>query len=171
MFEMSIEAVSKDSLVEKVKIELSKLGFRIVSEDLSRPWGAFLVIDPAQIKEFKHLFFKEVNLEFLNKLSFSPKILMVAPNQKLSWQYHHRRSELWKLVAGEAAIARSLTDEEKIPENMVLGEVVKLSQGERHRLIGLEKWGVVAEIWVHTDPTNPSDESDIVRLQDDYSRA
>jgi hypothetical protein len=53
---------------------------------------------------------------------------------------------------------------------MVLGEVVSLARGERHRLIGTDNWGVVAEIWIHTEPENPSDESDIIRLQDDYSR-
>jgi hypothetical protein len=37
-------------------------------------------------------------------------------------------------------------------------------------LIGLDDWGIVAEIWQHTDESNPSDEDDIVRLQDDYSR-
>jgi hypothetical protein len=37
-------------------------------------------------------------------------------------------------------------------------------------LIGLEGWGVVAEFWQHTDPDYPSDEDDIVRVQDDYSR-
>jgi hypothetical protein len=45
-----------------------------------------------------------------------------------------------------------------------------LKKGERHRLIGFETWGVVAEFWQHTDPTNPSNEEDIIRLQDDYSR-
>ena len=53
---------------------------------------------------------------------------------------------------------------------MVTHEVVSLQQGERHRLIGTQGWGVVAEIWMHTDPNHPSDEADIVRLQDDYSR-
>lgn len=37
--------------------------------------------------------------------------------------------------------------------------------GERHRLIGLNNWGVIAEIWRHTDKENPSDEDDIVRLR------
>ena len=45
-----------------------------------------------------------------------------------------------------------------------------MDKGERHRLIGLEGWGIVAEIWQHTDPENPSDEDDIVRLQDDFGR-
>ena len=50
------------------------------------------------------------------------------------------------------------------------GESIGLQQGERHRLIGLDKWGVVAEFWQHTDVTNPSNEEDIVRVQDDYFR-
>jgi len=51
-----------------------------------------------------------------------------------------------------------------------LGSIVELAQGERHRLVGVDEWGVIAEIWKHTDPTNPSDESDIVRVQDDFGR-
>ena len=53
---------------------------------------------------------------------------------------------------------------------MNIGELISLEQGERHRLLGLHDWGVVAEIWMHTDPSNPSDEEDIVRLQDDFGR-
>ena len=30
--------------------------------------------------------------------------------------------------------------------------------------------GVVAEFWQHTDAESPSNEDDIVRLQDDYAR-
>ena len=50
------------------------------------------------------------------------------------------------------------------------GDKIKLKQGERHRLIGLEDWGIVAEIWQHTDAARPSNEDDIVRLQDDFGR-
>jgi mannose-6-phosphate isomerase len=45
-----------------------------------------------------------------------------------------------------------------------------MDKGERHRLIGLDSWRIVAEIWQHTDLENPSDEDDIVRLQDDFGR-
>jgi hypothetical protein len=51
-----------------------------------------------------------------------------------------------------------------------VNEIITLQQGERHRLIGLDSWGIVAEIWKHTDYNNPSDEDDIVRLQDDFGR-
>jgi hypothetical protein len=37
-------------------------------------------------------------------------------------------------------------------------------------LIGLDQQALVAEIWQHTDPKNPSNEEDIVRLQDDFGR-
>ena len=47
---------------------------------------------------------------------------------------------------------------------------IKLIQGERHRLIGLDDYAVISEIWQHTDPNYPSDENDIVRLSDDYGR-
>ncbi len=33
-----------------------------------------------------------------------------------------------------------------------------------------EDWAVVAEIWQHTEKDNPSDEKDIVRINDDYGR-
>jgi mannose-6-phosphate isomerase len=36
--------------------------------------------------------------------------------------------------------------------------------------VGLEDYAVVAEIWQHSDADNPSDENDIVRLQDDFGR-
>jgi hypothetical protein len=53
---------------------------------------------------------------------------------------------------------------------MTLKEIVRLNQGQRHRLVGLNSWGMIAEIWQHTDINNPSDEEDIVRVQDDFGR-
>lgn len=150
---------------------MGKLGLEVVKQDRERPWGGFLVINEDQAKEFATEFFLEENLESL-KISgkLSPKILLVAPEKRLSWQYHYRRAEIWRCIEGEVAVATSLTDEEK--ERIILkkGDKIKLQQGERHRLIGLEDWGVVAEIWQHTDAQNPSDEEDIVRLQDDFGR-
>jgi hypothetical protein len=50
------------------------------------------------------------------------------------------------------------------------GELVTHAKLVRHRLIGADSWGVVAEIWQHTDHTYPSEETDIVRVQDDFGR-
>ena len=100
----------------------------------------------------------------------SPKILLVKPEARLSWQYHHRRAETWRVVEGPVGIVRSATDDEGELVRFEAGETIVLEKGERHRLIGLEGWGVVAEFWQHTDPDHPSDEDDIVRVQDDYAR-
>jgi len=150
---------------------LKQLGFAIVAEDLSRPWGGFYVIEEAQAADFASAFFPEEDFEALKMLEkLSPKILMVAPNKRLSWQYHHRRAEIWRCVDGEVAVATSHSDEEEEQHVLKVGYKIKLEQGERHRLIGLDGWGIVAEIWQHTDAANPSDEDDIVRLQDDFGR-
>jgi mannose-6-phosphate isomerase-like protein (cupin superfamily) len=163
--------LSKIQIAELVERFLGEQGFSISTKDFERPWGGFFVLDETQIRAFKTQFFPEVILseeQYAQKLS--PKFLLVAPRARLSWQYHYRRAELWNLVGGEAAISRSLDDEQGEAMPMILHEVVSLQQGERHRLIGRHDWGVVAEIWMHTDPNHPSDEDDIVRLQDDYSR-
>jgi mannose-6-phosphate isomerase-like protein (cupin superfamily) len=107
-------------------------------------------------------------IRITNKLS--PKILVVAPNKRLSWQFHHRRAEIWKILSGVVGVKTSLTDEEGEIQELKPGTFIQMDKGERHRLIGLDSWGIVAEIWQHTDPENPSDEDDIVRLQDDFGR-
>ena len=47
---------------------------------------------------------------------------------------------------------------------------IVIKQGERHRLIGLNETSIVAEIWQDTDTNHPSDEDDIIRVQDDFGR-
>lgn len=172
MKNLSIEAhLSKAEVFENVANYLRDQGYEISSQDLNRPWGGFFVLEESQILKFKADFFAEVDLTPSQlALKLSPKFLLVAPGARLSWQYHFRRAELWKLIAGKSAISRSQSDKQGPVKDMVLGEVVSLAKGERHRLIGTGTWGVVAEIWMHTDPENPSDENDIVRLQDDYAR-
>lgn len=161
----------KKSTFDKVALLLHELNFSIVDKDDARPWGGFYAVEETQATRFAKHFFTEENLDSLkitNKLS--PKILIVGPQQRLSWQYHHRRAEIWKCIDGAIAVVTSDTDEEKKQHILKVGDIIKLKQGERHRLIGLNDWGIVAEIWQHTDESNPSDEDDIVRLQDDYSR-
>ena len=162
---------NKTLVFEKTASMLADFNFTIVNKDDARPWGGFYVIDEMQSAQFAQHYFPGENFEELkitNKLS--PKILLVAPHQRLSWQYHHRRAEIWVCIGGTVAVITSDTDEEKTQHILKSGDIIKLKQGERHRLIGLDDWGIVAEIWQHTDESNPSDEDDIVRVQDDYSR-
>ena len=112
--------------------------------------------------------FTKDELTIAGKLS--PKILIVAPEKRLSWQYHHRRAEIWKLIGGTAGVITSDNDVEKETTTLNIGDIIQLKQGERHRLIGLGGWGIVAEIWRHTNEAEPSNEDDIVRVQDDFGR-
>lgn len=164
--------LDKDQVFDVVEKYLTGLDFDIQTFDKMRPWGGFFVLEESQIRKFRDIFFPSVSLseeQFSQKLS--PKFLIVAPGARLSWQYHHRRSELWNLVAGSASISRSMNDSQNLPVSMEKGNVISLEKGERHRLIGTDTWGIVAEIWVHSDSNHPSDEADIVRLEDDYSRS
>lgn len=162
---------TRSELFVNVQHYLNSLNFKIVSKDTNRPWGGFFVVDEAQAREFAKLFFPDVSFSDLQISSkLSPKILMVQPGKRLSWQYHHRRAEIWKLIGGVAGVITSASDVQAPVKTLQTGEVIRLAQGERHRLVGLEGWGVIAEIWQHTDEKNPSDEEDIVRLQDDFGR-
>ena len=142
---------------------LSSQKLRVIDKDIDRPWGGFFVIDEKDSQNFSGLYFSDLEIDKL-KVSgmFSPKILIIAPNQRLSWQYHHRRSEIWKVTSGENLERNEKTFQE--------GDEIRINQGERHRIIGTNKYSIVAEIWIHTNKDNPSDEDDIVRIKDDYGR-
>ena len=153
------------------KEHIESFGYEIESKDFERPWGGFLVIAEKQSQKFSDQFFEGLDVNTLKiggKLS--PKILIVKPNARLSWQYHNRRAEIWQVYKGTAGIIRSDSDIENELKEYNEGDQIILKQGERHRLIGLDKTSVVAEIWQHTDATHPSDEDDIIRVQDDFGR-
>ena len=157
--------------LHEIENEISDLGVDIISKDFERPWGGFLVINENQAQEFSDKFFQGINVQSLKiggKLS--PKILIVKPHSKLSWQYHHRREEIWKVYKGKVGVSRSMNDIQS--PKIILNEKdqIKFKQGERHRLIGLDDYAVISEIWQHTDSENPSNEDDIVRISDDYGR-
>ena len=156
---------------KNIENELNNLGFQIKDSNFEKPWGAYFCIDEQQAQHFSDKFFDGIDIDSLkieNKLS--PKILIVKPNSRLSWQYHNRRAEIWQVYKGSAGIIRSNSDDENEMKTYTEGDQIILQQGERHRLIGLDDYCVVAEIWQHTDVNHPSDEDDIIRVQDDFGR-
>lgn len=156
---------------KKVENLLQDKNFNIDKVDRNRPWGGFYVIEEDEAEEFIKEFFPHISLESFSIFSkLSPKILIVEPGKRLSWQYHNRRSEIWRVIDGNVGLVMSETDEQKPVTKLSEGEYISLDQGIRHRLVGLDDWGIVAEIWQHTDPEDPSDEHDIVRLEDDFGR-
>ncbi|MBK8086971.1 MAG: cupin domain-containing protein [Chitinophagaceae bacterium] len=163
--------MNKEQLEQRIEDSLVSEHFKISTKDFSRPWGGFFVLDENQADLFIETYFptyKKEDLMLGNKLS--PKILVVEPGKRLSWQYHHRRAEIWRVVEGEVGVVMSENDDQTEPTLFEPGDIIVLATGQRHRLVGLNDWGVIAEIWQHTDTEHPSDEDDIVRLQDDFGR-
>lgn len=168
-----LKAIIEKKRIVFIQIEefLNEKGIKIQSKNESKPWGGYFVIDSDYKQSFIDHYFTGTSISQLDTdMPLSPKILVVQPEQRLSWQYHLRRSEIWTVAEGKVGVISSDTDEQGDLRVLSKGDVVQLEQGNRHRLVGLEDWAVIAEIWQHTDPDNPSNEDDIVRLQDDYGR-
>lgn len=163
---------TKEQIHDEILTGLESSGIKTAGEDFERPWGGFFKIDNSSLQQFLSRYFSDVVMPFdVAALNVSPKLLVVEPHKKLSWQVHERRSELWRIVDGPVGIFKSETDVQ--PHSMDIhrkGDLVELKLGTRHRLVGMDDWGVVAEIWVHAFPENLSDENDIRRIEDDFGR-
>ena len=107
-----------------------------------RPWGTFenlLDTDYCKVKE-----------------------IVIKKGGRPSYQYHHKRSEVWVVVQGEAVV--TLDDVEYI---FKAGEVVKVPVGTKHRV---ENKGEDDLIFIETQTGTYFGEDDIVRLEDNYNR-
>jgi mannose-6-phosphate isomerase-like protein (cupin superfamily) len=168
---LELKSTEGHDLFQEISDCLDSFNIKVVSNDFNRPWGGFFVIAEDQAQQFAELFFPGIELSSLRiSGKLSPKILVVEPGKRLSWQYHNRRAEIWRSLSNDVGVITSLTDEEDELKTLKSGDEIRLSQGQRHRLVGLSNWGVLAEIWQHTDADMPSDEEDIIRVQDDFGR-
>ncbi len=160
--------IDKPTMIRTMVDYTVSLGLQIIEQNIEKPWGAYFRFDEKNIDIFIQEFFSDVRVEKNGLLT--PKILVLAPHGVLSWQYHNRRSELWKVLLGPMDIIHSTTDDLTPPVRKYAGDIIQHDKLIRHRLIATDVWGAFAEIWQHTDPANPSTEEDIVRIQDQYGR-
>ncbi len=93
---------------------------------------------------------------------YQVKRITVAPGQKLSLQYHHRRAEHWIVTQGKAMVQ---IGEEEFETNP--GEYRYIPLGEMHRLTNT---GLEELILIEVQVGEYLGEDDIVRLEDDYGR-
>lgn len=115
--------------------------FRKKIKEEVRPWGKF--------RSFPH------------QSATSLKIITLNPGQAFSLQYHHHRSEFWVVL--DQGLEITVADKVWQPAS---GEEIFIPQKVPHRLhcLGTQPARVM-EIWI-----GDSDESDVVRLKDDYGR-
>lgn len=111
------------------KNEIESHEFKIVSRDLYRPWGGFLVIEETQAQDFSNKFFKGLDVNTLRiNGKLSPKVLIVKSKACLSWQYHNRRAEIWQVYRGTVGIIRSDFNEENEMKEYNEGDQIILKQ-------------------------------------------
>jgi mannose-6-phosphate isomerase-like protein (cupin superfamily) len=105
-----------------------------------RPWGNF--------RQFTH-----------NILS-TVKIITVKPNESLSLQSHHKRSEFWRIIGGSGIVEIS-----DIKYNGIEGDEYNIPVEAKHRMEAGPSGLLMLEI-----ATGDFDENDIVRYEDKYGR-
>jgi len=106
-----------------------------------RPWGKFE--------------------QFTKNEPTTVKIITVKAGQSLSLQYHKKRSEFWRIVAGEGIIT---IDEREMPAK--IGDEFSVDILEKHRI----KAGQEGDLVILEIASGEFDEDDIVRLEDSYGR-
>ena len=108
-----------------------------------KPWGSYKVL--------------------LNGPNCKVKKLLINPKQKLSYQYHDKRDEVWTVVKGEATI---ILDDEKVFRSY--GESIRIPKGAKHRIINDSEYTHLEIIEVQHGTYFGED--DIVRIEDEYNR-
>lgn len=166
---------SRDEALQRVREVLERqLGYAFLDVDETKPWGAYYRMIDEQADRFVNEFFPGLSPTEARlgrpDVELSPKILVVSPGQRLSWQYHDRRAERWHFLTG-GGYHQSKTDEQGDAHWVKADAIVQFETMERHRLCGLPNgYTLVAEIWQHTDAERLSNEADIIRVADDYKR-
>ena len=107
-----------------------------------RPWGSFTVLDEGK--------------------GFKVKRITVEAGEKLSLQYHNRRSEHWTVVYGEASITVGETVRE-----LKVDESIYIPREEKHCVANHTKDFIeIVEVQIG----DYLFEDDIVRIEDRYGR-
>jgi len=107
-----------------------------------RPWGQYWVLEDAETHKVKRI--------------------EVKPGGRLSYQYHHKRAEVWTIVEGTGRV--TLDDEIKDYE---AGEVAIIPLGAKHRI---ENTTDKSCVFIEVQHGTYFGEDDIVRIEDDYNR-
>jgi len=107
-----------------------------------RPWGEYWVLEDTPTHKVKRI--------------------TVKPGQRLSYQYHRYRSEVWTVVEGKATV--TLNGDVVEYET---GGVICIPQGAKHRVANTTDQLLV---FIEVQHGTYFGEDDIIRIEDDYAR-
>ena len=114
----------------------------IALEREERPWGRFFVLH--------------------DEPNYTLKRIEVDPGGRLSYQYHHKRSEAWTIVEGVGTITLDGTIKEYSK-----GDTILIPEETKHRI---ENRGEGKVVFIEVQTGIYFGEDDIVRIEDDYNR-
>ena len=101
-------------------------------------------------------------LNILDEKYTKVKQIVIKPGESPSYQYHHKRSEIWVIVQGTVEVR--LNDEIKTYE---VGDVVTVPVGAKHQPKNIGEEDLV---FIEIQLGEYFGEDDIVRLEDKYGR-
>jgi mannose-6-phosphate isomerase len=90
------------------------------------------------------------------------KMILVKPDEILSYQYHYKRSEVWTIVQGTAKV--KIDGMRYIKK---VGDVIQLPKEVKHQIENIGKNDL---IFIEVQLGEYFGEDDIVRLEDKYGR-
>lgn len=114
---------------------------KYLSKD-TRPWGCYYVIH--------------------DEPNYKLKRIEVEPGGRLSYQYHHKRSETWTIINGKGIFTIN-GKEEKVSS----GKTLLIPCLSKHRIFNS---GDDLLVIIEVQTGSYFGEDDIVRVEDDYNR-
>lgn len=108
-----------------------------------REWGNFEILSESDVCKVKQI--------------------TVNPKQRLSYQYHYKRSESWIVVQGQAKVTINGVDIILNPQQNIY-----IPKEAKHRIENISKDEHL--IFIEVQMGEYFGEDDIVRIEDDYNR-
>jgi len=111
-------------------------------EKVERPWGCFYVIHDENQYKLKRIELKS--------------------SERISYQYHNKRSESWTIVQGTGIVTINEND-----TSVGVGDTIVIAKKEKHRI---KNNGSKILIFIEVQTGSYFGEDDIIRIKDDYNR-
>jgi len=107
-----------------------------------RPWGEYIILEETS--------------------SYKLKRIIIYPKQRISYQYHTKRSEIWIIVKGAGIV--TLDD---VENTVSYGDSIKIPLNTKHRIQNTSNENLV---FIEVQTGEYFGEDDIIRIEDDYNR-
>lgn len=114
-----------------------------MQDESIRPWGHYEILSESSHSKVKQI--------------------TVKPNKRLSYQYHHHRSEIWIIVSGSGIF--TLDGQTSM---VTVGDTLRIPVETRHRIENNSQDQDL--VFIEVQRGTYFGEDDIIRIEDDFDR-